>query len=54
LAHPARYADFVIAFDHDAVATAVNKSELRAFTILRVTGQPEATIYRTLSSNHAR
>ena len=54
LAHPARYADFVIAFDHDAVATAVNKSELQAFTILRVTGQPEATIYRTLSSNHAR
>ncbi len=51
LAHPAAYADFVIAFDHDAVETAVNKSELQAFTILRVTGQPEATIYRTLKSN---
>ena len=54
LAHPAAYADFVIAFDHDAVATAVNKSELQAITILRVTGQPEATIYRTLKSNQPR
>jgi hypothetical protein len=51
LAHPAASADFVIAFDHDAVAAAVNKSELQAVTILRVTGQPEATIYRTLKSN---
>ena len=54
LAHPASYADFVIAFDHDAVAVAVNKNELEAVTILRVTGQPEATIYRTLKSNQAR
>jgi hypothetical protein len=54
LEHPSRYADFVIAFDHDAVATAVNKSELKAVTILRVTGQPEATIYETLRSNQAR
>jgi hypothetical protein len=54
LAHPAEYTDFVIAFDHDAVAIAVNKSELQAITILRVTGQPEATIYRTLKSNQAR
>jgi hypothetical protein len=54
LAHPAAYAGFVIAFDHDAVATAVNKSELQAITILRVTGQPEATIYRTLKSNQPR
>jgi hypothetical protein len=54
LAHPAEYTDFVIAFDHDAVAIAVNKSELQAITILRVTGQPEATIYRALKSNQAR
>ena len=54
LAHPSGYADFVIAFDHDAVATAVNKSELKAITILRVTGQPEATIYQTLKSNQPR
>lgn len=54
LAHPSGYADFVIAFDHDAVATAVNKDELKAITILRVTGQPEATIYQTLKSNQPR
>ena len=54
LAHPASYVDFVIAFDHDAVAAAANKNELQAVTILRVTGQPEATIYRTLKSNQAR
>jgi len=44
----------VIAFDHDAVATAVNKDELKAITILRVTGQPEATIYQTRKSNQPR
>lgn len=54
LANPAQYADFVIAFDRDAVATAVNKSELKTMTILRVTGQPEATIYQTLKSNQPR
>jgi len=54
LSHPAVYTDFVIAFDHDAVAAAVNKEELKAITILRVTGQPEATIYQTLKSNQPR
>jgi len=54
LAHPAAYADFVIAFDHDAVAAAVNQGELQAVTILHVTGQPEAIIYRTLKSNQPR
>lgn len=54
LAHPAQYADFVIAFDHDAVATEVTQSELKAMMILRVTGQPEATIYKTIKSNQAR
>ena len=54
LAHPAAYADFVIAFDHDAVATAVNKNELKPVTILHVTGQPAATIYQTLKSNQPR
>ena len=54
LAHPSGYADFVIAFDHDAVATAVNKDELKAITILRVTGQPEASIYQTRKSNQPR
>ena len=54
LAHPAAYADFVIAFDHDAAATAVNQNELKAVTILHVTGQPAATIYQTLKSNQPR
>ena len=54
LAHPASYADFVIAFDNDAVASAVNKAELDPFLILHITGQPRATVFRTLNSNHPR
>jgi len=48
LQHPAAYADYVIAFDSDPVATGVEHRELTALAILRVTGQPQATIYRTL------
>ena len=54
LAHPAQYADYVIAFDHDPVATGVNQLELKTITILRVTGQQEARIYQTLKSNQTR
>ncbi|HEX6806069.1 MAG TPA: hypothetical protein VF133_20510 [Terriglobales bacterium] len=54
LAHPASFADFVIAFDNDAVASAVNKAELDPFLILHIVGQPPATIYRTLKSNQPR
>ena len=54
LANPAHYVDYVIAFDSDAVAKAVNKSEFSTLTVLRVTGQPEVTIYKTSASNHAR
>jgi len=54
LAHPASYADFVIAFDNDAVASAVNKAELDPFLILHITGQPPATISRTGKSNQPR
>jgi len=54
LQHPAGYADFVITFDSDVVAQSVQKSELSPLTILRVTGQPEAIIYRRLKSNHTR
>lgn len=54
LAHPAAYANFVIACDHDPVATAANQSELKAMTILHVTGQPAATIYQTVKSNQPR
>jgi hypothetical protein len=54
LEHPAAYADYAIAFDSDAVAGSVNKSELVALEILRVSGQPQAAIYRTLKSNQPR
>ena len=48
LQHPATYADYVIAFDGDPVATEVDHREITALAILRVTGQPEAAIYRTI------
>jgi hypothetical protein len=54
LAHPAAYANFVIAFGSDAVATAVNNSELSTVLVLRVSGQPQATIYQTTKSNQPR
>jgi hypothetical protein len=54
LKDPAAYVNFVVAFDSDVVATKVNKSELQALVVLRVTGQPETTIYTTIKSNHPR
>jgi hypothetical protein len=51
LQNPAAYADFVIAFDADPVATGVDRSEITSLAILRVTGQPQATIYRTLKTH---
>jgi hypothetical protein len=54
LEHPANYADYVIAFDSDQVAPKVNKSELVSLEIVRVSGQAQATIYRTVKSNQAR
>jgi hypothetical protein len=54
LEHPAAHANYVIAFDSDPVASGVNKSELVPLAILRVTGQPEATLYKTVKSNQAR
>jgi hypothetical protein len=54
LQHPAQYADFVIAFDSDVVASTVNQQELASVAILRTTGQPQATIYKTFKSNQTR
>ena len=54
LAHPAEYADYVIAFDSDQVASKVNKGELVSLEIVRVSGQPQATIYHTIKSNQPR
>ncbi len=50
LQHPAAYADFVVTFDSDVVASTIEKRELQAIEIVRVSGQPEATLYRTLKT----
>jgi hypothetical protein len=47
LANPAKYADFVIAFEGDAVSTGVQKQELVPLAVIRASGDPKATIYRT-------
>ena len=47
LAHPDRYVDFVIAFDGDAVSTGVQRQDLSPIAVIRVSGQPQAIIYRT-------
>ena len=54
LKDPAAYVDYVITFDSGPVASAVNKSQLQTLTVLRVSGQPEATIYKTVKSNQPR
>jgi len=47
LADPPKYADYVVAMDHDAVDTGADKTGLTSIVILHVMGQPQATIYRT-------
>ncbi|MBZ5652004.1 MAG: hypothetical protein LAO18_16150 [Acidobacteriia bacterium] len=47
LANPSRYADFVIAFEGDAVFTGVQKQGLTPLAVIRASGAPKATIYRT-------
>jgi hypothetical protein len=54
LKEPASYANYVIAFDSDPVASSVNKNDLASLVIIRVTGESQATIYRTTKSNQAR
>jgi hypothetical protein len=54
LADPGTYAEFVIGFDGDPVGTSANKAELTPVLVLHVTGQPPATIYRTIKSNQTR
>ncbi len=50
LQHPSAYADYVIAFDGDPVATSVDRTDLTTLAIIRVTGQPQAAIYRTIKT----
>lgn len=46
LADPARYADYIVAFDGDPVWQAIKDRHLRALVELHVTGQARATLYR--------
>ena len=50
LVNPAKYADFVIAFEGDAVSAAVLKDvqqqDLVPLAVIRASGEPKATIYR--------
>jgi len=47
LADPARYVDFVIAFDGDVVDKGVNRTNLTELTEIHATGQPHAHIFAT-------
>jgi hypothetical protein len=46
LADPSRYADFVIAFEGDAVSAGVKKQDLIPLAVIHASGAPKATIYR--------
>ncbi len=46
LANPAQYADYVIAFEGDAVSTGVQKSSLVTLAVFHASGEPRATIYQ--------
>ena len=47
LANPAKYVDYVIAMNGDAVAEQVNRSQLATLAVIHVSGQATATIYST-------
>ena len=47
LADPQKYADYVIAFQDDPVATRVNTRDLTSVVVIRTIGQAPATIYWT-------
>jgi len=47
LANPSQYAEFVIAFEGDAVSSAVQKQNLMPLAVIHASDQPKATIYRT-------
>ena len=47
LADPAKYADYVVAFDGDAVASAIHKETLFPIAEIHASGQPNAVVYST-------
>jgi hypothetical protein len=46
LANPAELADYALAFDGDEVARAVQGRGFKELVVIRVTGQPQAVLYR--------
>jgi hypothetical protein len=52
LAHPEKYADYVVAFDGDPVSTTVRKENLKPLALLHISGGPRqgpsATIYQVM------
>ncbi|HEY6339102.1 MAG TPA: hypothetical protein VIW68_11475 [Candidatus Sulfotelmatobacter sp.] len=46
LANPAELADYALAFDEDAVQRAVQGRHFKELVVIRVTGQPQAVLYR--------
>jgi hypothetical protein len=54
LADPARYVDFVIAFEGDQVDRYANKAGLMELTVIHATGQPVARIYAARRVNQSR
>jgi hypothetical protein len=51
LADPPHYADYVVAFDGDAVDRAVDRTHLTLLNEIHTTGQPHARIYATTQSH---
>jgi hypothetical protein len=45
LASPAQYADYVVASSGDPVATAIDPRQLTPLVLIRVSGQPQVTLY---------
>jgi hypothetical protein len=54
LADPARYVDFVIAFDGDLVDQALNRTNLIELTVIHASGQAPAHIYATRGGPNQR
>ena len=46
LADPSKYANFVIAFEGDAVSKQVRKEDLIPLAVIHSSDEPKATIYR--------
>ncbi len=51
LADPSRFAEFVIAFDGDAVSNGVRTAELVPLAVIHSSDEPKATIYRTRAAS---